>query len=831
MGQPTRAQAMTARFVSDISAVDAEDVSRYGGKATGLARMARAGIPIPPAFVIGTDAFHRFRADTGQIAPDVMAEVDLAMRRLEASCGKAFGGPERPLLVSVRSGAAISMPGMMDTVLNLGLDARSALWLAASTRSPAFALDTWIRFWRMYADSVLGLDPDDLAQAVAEPQRRAVEAATQDSFEAVESAVLGFIADNGETANNDPGHLLERTIAAIFRSWDSARAKAYRKHHAISEDLGTAVTIQTMVFGNADARSGSGVAFTRNPNDGTRALYGEYLIGRQGEDLVAGTHTPIDLSDPGAVEPALRDALIGYGQQLEALYRDAVDIEFTVESGTLYLLQVRPAKRTGSAAIRIAEDMREEGLLGATQALQRISVEQVQQTLKPVFDPAALAGARLIAQGLGSSPGQASGSAVLDSDRAADRAASGEDVILLRPTTSPQDIRGMLAANGIVTARGGALSHAAVVSRALDKPCIVGCETIGIDHATKTFTAGGRRFAEGDPISIDGATGKVFDGAISLKAAGAGHRSLHRLLACADELSGAEVWAAPRGEEELKSALIGDPAGIGVVGLTDLLISHGRIEPLIALIRAAGQAEPSHEATDAIGEIVYEACRPVIADADGLPVHIRLPRVSSNRARQMIEDWSELSPALFMPLGAPDYVPSILNGMAAAAKDTGHDRTTAVIGGIIEAGEFGHFVAEAAKAGTIGAGAMIQNVTALHAARELARNGERVWIDVVETVRTAHGLPSEATQSPATLDAYVQSGHIAANPLRNPPAFLAALYGEVLSAGGTEVGVDCTGGLSSDLLVGLYRLGFRRFAAPTVRRDEVRLLLGQNSVE
>ena len=281
---------------------------------------------------------------------------------------------------------------------------------------------------------------------------------------------------------------LELAIGAVFRSWDSPRAKAYRQHHGISDDLGTAVTIQAMVFGNADRNSGSGVAFTRNPNDGTKALYGEYLVGRQGEDLVAGTVSPIDLSDPNGMDPTLRSGLIEIGAKLEALYRDAVDIEFTVESGRLYMLQVRPAKRTAPAAVRIAADLVAEGMIEPHEAMVRINAEQIRKLSRPSFDEAALSTARVLAQGLGSSPGHAHGAAMLDSDRATEAAAKGDAVVLVRPTTSPKDIRGMLSANGIVTATGGALSHAAVVSRALDKPCIVGCEAIDIDLARRTFS-------------------------------------------------------------------------------------------------------------------------------------------------------------------------------------------------------------------------------------------------------------------------------------------------------------------------------------------------------
>ncbi|MFO1352756.1 MAG: PEP/pyruvate-binding domain-containing protein, partial [Gammaproteobacteria bacterium] len=292
----------TARFVRDITDAEVEDARRYGGKASGLARMSRAGIPIPPAFVIGTAGFHHVRAHNGQIDAALMMEVRQAIGRLESASGKSFGGIERPLLVSVRSGAAISMPGMMDTILNLGLTAQSAFSLARMTGKPDFALDTWMRFWRMFSDIVLDVDSAELTEAVADLRKNARLTDTPEAYSALEDAVLDHLSAYGATPRREPWEQLELTIGAIFRSWDSARAKAYRQHHRIADDLGTAVTVQAMVFGNADQNSGSGVAFTRNPNNGGKALYGEYLIGRQGEDLVSGAHTPIDLADPMAMD-------------------------------------------------------------------------------------------------------------------------------------------------------------------------------------------------------------------------------------------------------------------------------------------------------------------------------------------------------------------------------------------------------------------------------------------------------------------------------------------------------------------------------------------------
>jgi pyruvate,orthophosphate dikinase len=429
------ADAMDNVFVREVTDRDVEDALRFGGKASGLAKMARAGIPIPPAFVIGVEGFRQFRSSRAGIGEGLLAQVHEAMRNLESQSGRWFGDKDRPLLVSVRSGAPVSMPGMMDTILNLGLTSASALSLALGKGGSDFALDTWLRFWRMFADIVLGIDPSELVQSVKEVEAIARKELSASAFQKLERAILDHIQAAGEEASADPFWQLEKAVEAVFQSWDSARAKAYRKHHEISDELGTAVTIQAMVFGNADDRSGSGVAFTRNPNDGSKTLYGEYLIGRQGEDLVSGTHTPIDLSQPDALDPQLRQAFETHSQTLEELYADAVDIEFTVESGKPYFLQVRPAKRTAAAAIKIAEDLVAEGLIDEWTALGRITSEQVRKVSRPSFDEVELAATPVLAQGLGSSPGHAHGAAVLDADRAADLALSGEAVILLRPTT------------------------------------------------------------------------------------------------------------------------------------------------------------------------------------------------------------------------------------------------------------------------------------------------------------------------------------------------------------------------------------------------------------
>ena len=754
-------------FVRDIADPEVADVMRFGAKASGLSRMAAAGVPVPPAFVIGAEGYKRFRANGEKLGGELIAEVARALQGLEAATDKTFGGIERPLLVSVRSGAAVSMPGMMDTVLNLGLTAHSAFALARTSGAPDFALDTWLRFWRMFSDTVLDLDSSELADAVRDPETRAREAYSQEAFAALEQAILDHTAGHGEPVRGDPMEQLERTIAAVFRSWDSARAKAYRRHHGISDELGTAVTVQAMVFGNADTNSGSGVAFTRNPNDGDKALYGEYLSGRQGEDLVSGTHTPIDLSDPNGLDSGLRRTLIGMGEVLEGLYRDAVDIEFTIESGKLFLLQVRAAKRTAAAAIRIAGDLAAEGVLMPGEAVGRIKVEHIRKMSRPAFDDDALAAARLIAQGLGSSPGHAHGAAMLDSDRAANAAADGREVILLRPTTSPKDIRGMLSANGIVTATGGALSHAAVVSRALDKPCIVGCEMVKIDLERRTFSIGGETWREGDEISVDGAAGKVYGGAIELRPVGANRSSLRCVLEIADMQSGASIWIAPRLRDFAKDEL----PGVAVVRLTDLIIAGGAIEPFVQRIAQMSGGASSPRVSGEIAEIVSEACGPLFAEAAGMPLHIRLSRISSERARRLIENWTEMPPELFLPLGSPAYLRAVLAGLAAAAQRVSHRDVTALIGGVVDLRELDEFHDIVSEFEGLAAGAMIQNGAALHSSNQMAVRRAAIWIDATETIRTAYGFPTEVLQSEQNSRRLCHEGTSRRESVRAPGSF------------------------------------------------------------
>ena len=820
------------KFVHSVSQIDAADVTRFGGKATGLARMASAGIRVPPAFVIGTDGYRTFR-DAGSTLPDALVEGCLsAMAKLEAATGRQFGDRDKtPLLVSVRSGAQVSMPGMMDTVLNLGITAQGALALARDTGNLAFALDTWLRFWRMFGEIVLGLDADALMEALTPNIDAARVTATPHCFEALERAIIDVIAAQGQEAEADPHWQLRRAIAAVFESWDSRRARAYRAHHGIADDLGTAVTVQVMVFGNLDSHSGSGVAFTRDPNTGERTLYGEFLRGRQGEDLVSGAATPMRIAEGGALSADHFSELAACGAKLEQIYRDAVDIEFTVEGEHLYFLQVRAAKRTAQAAVRIAAELVDDGILPERRALNKVSAEQLKRLLRPAFEPAALAAATVLTHGIGASPGHAYGVAILDADRAASVAAAGENVILLRPTTSPQDIRGMLPAKAIVTARGGALSHAAVVSRALDIACVVGCETVEIDVEHRRFTIGGQGFTEGTPLSVDGATGNVYLGVLPLQSAPDVVDDIDRLLRWSDDASGIHFWAAGVTGIDARRVLRQNPRGLGIVALTDLLIAAGTLGELIDAINDLSQQPDRPEPQDRLALLAYGACRQLFLDAPGVPIDVRLPNLGSPRAQRMISTWAALAPRLFLPLGLKSLFVPLLRGIADAARDTGHERVTPLVAGITVADELRAFRREALALGLPRAGAFLQSPAALAEAEGLATAADAIWIDIREVIRTFHGYPSALSFGDDVFETYIAEGYLVSNPRTELGPHLKRQLGDLAAAlvgrPGLRLGVDCGDGNATSLIEGLYDAGFRTFSIPVAASASMRLALGQ----
>jgi len=503
-----------------------------GGKGANLAEMTNIGLPVPAGFTISTEVCTYYYANRRAYPRSLQREVRSALRQLEHIMQASFGDPENPLLVSVRSGARASMPGMMDTILNLGINDRVAGGLVRKTNNPRFVYDSYRRFVQMYGDVVLGLKPQhkdeiDPFEAIIEEtkKREDVKNETELDVSDLQELVARFKAAikdrTGHTFPEDPEEQLWGAIGAVFGSWSNERARAYRKLYDIPESWGTAVNVQSMVFGNMGKDSGTGVAFTRDPATGENAFYGEYLMNAQGEDVVAGIRTPLPLLNLKEENRRMYGQLDRIRKILERHYRDMMDIEFTIQEGKLYMLQCRVGKRTAFAAIRIAVEMVRERLISNKEALKRIEPDQLNQLLRPVFDQQekgrAVSSGRLLATGLNAGPGAATGRVVFNSPDAEELSQKGESVILTRVETSPEDVKGMNASEGILTARGGMTSHAALVARQMGKVCVAGCGALDIDYVSRTIRVDGKVVREGDWISIDGSTGEVIEGKISTR--------------------------------------------------------------------------------------------------------------------------------------------------------------------------------------------------------------------------------------------------------------------------------------------------------------------------
>ena len=499
-----------------------------GGKGANLAEMASIGLPVPPGFTLTTEVCTAFYANDRRYPPDLEPQVRAALARMEEAVGLRFGDRQKPLLVSVRSGARVSMPGMMDTVLNLGLNDETVEGLTAASGDPRFAWDSYRRFIQMFGSVVLGVDHHRFEEIIENVKLEAYvtedTALTAEDWRRVVDGYKEMIEqETGKPFPQDPEEQLWGAIGAVFGSWMNPRAITYRRLHDIPGDWGTAVNVQAMVFGNMGEDCATGVCFTRDPSTGENLFYGEFLVNAQGEDVVAGIRTPQPLSaaraKPGEVpmERALPEAyaeLLGVRETLERHYRDMQDIEFTVQQNHLYMLQTRSGKRTAAASLRIAVEMAEEGLIDRSEAVRRVNPASLDQLLHPTLDPNARR--TLLSKGLPASPGAASGTVVFSADEAESRAGKGEAVILVRIETSPEDIHGMHAAKGILTTRGGMTSHAAVVARGMGRPCVAGAGGISVDYGSQTLSAGGHMLHAGDTITIDGATGEVFVGSVAM---------------------------------------------------------------------------------------------------------------------------------------------------------------------------------------------------------------------------------------------------------------------------------------------------------------------------
>ncbi|MFA4965708.1 MAG: pyruvate, phosphate dikinase [Thermoleophilia bacterium] len=517
---------MASKWVYGFSEGDKEMRELLGGKGANLAEMTRIGLPVPPGFTITTEVCNHYSAGGGY-PEGVEGQVEEALAALEADTGKAFGDAGDPLLISVRSGARASMPGMMDTILNLGLNDSTVEGVIAATANPRFAYDCYRRFVSMYGDVVLGCKPEhederdpfeELLEAAKEA--KGVQFDTELDAADLKALVASFKAAvkerTGSDFPDDPRQQLWGAISAVFGSWGNDRAVAYRRLYGIPDSWGTAVNVQTMVYGNTGDESGTGVAFTRDPATGEDVFYGEFLVNAQGEDVVAGVRTPRPVSELAEVFPPAYEQLLEVRQTLERELRDMQDFEFTVEKGRLYMLQTRNGKRTGLAAIRIAVDLCEAGMITPEEALMRVEPEQLNQLLRPIFSPASKRAAveegRVLAKGLAAGPGAAAGQVAFNAGDADAMKTAGKQVLLVRVETSPDDIRGMTVSEGILTARGGMTSHAALVARQMGKVCVVGCEALDIDYRARTITVGEAVVHEGEWLSIDGFTGEVIVG-------------------------------------------------------------------------------------------------------------------------------------------------------------------------------------------------------------------------------------------------------------------------------------------------------------------------------
>ncbi|MFO7741893.1 MAG: pyruvate, phosphate dikinase [Anaerolineae bacterium] len=605
-----------------------------GGKGAGLATMMAADIPVPPAFTITTEACIEYM-ERGEFPPGMWDQTLEALEDVEEQAGKEFGNPENPLLVSVRSGARVSMPGMMDTVLNLGLNEETLEGLAKLTDDEWFACDAYRRFITMFSDVVIGLDRDYFEEMLTELKekegvKRDFEVSLKGLKELVEKYKALYREKIGEPFPVDPHKQLELSIKAVFDSWNIPRAVAYREYNDIPHDWGTGVNVQTMVFGNMGENSGTGVAFTRNPATGEKRLFGDFLDNAQGEDVVAGTRTPMDIQKLQDFMPEVYDQFIDVTQHLEQFYRDMQDVEFTIEQGKLWMLQTRTGKRTAKAAVKIAVDMANEGLIDKEAAVMRVEAGDAEQLMHPFFDPDAKITARdegkLLAEGLDASPGAGTGVAVFDGDRAQEWANQGKTVILVRPETAPDDVPGMLASEGVLTQHGGATSHAAVVARGSNLPCVAGCEDIRVDLDRRQFTvpATGRVVKEGDVISIDGGTGEVFWGDLqTLEVEYEEQEDLVELLDWADEIRELGVRANADYGKDAQQARSFGAAGIGLARTEHMFFDERARDAVVRMILAETDKE-RRLALEAMLPIQEQDFEKVFEAMDGLPVIMRL---------------------------------------------------------------------------------------------------------------------------------------------------------------------------------------------------------------
>ena len=584
---------MSKKYVYLFKEGNADMRELLGGKGANLAEMTNLGLPIPQGFTVSTEACTEYYNDGKKINDEIQSQIFEALKKLEEMQGKKFGDNNDPLLVSVRSGARASMPGMMDTILNLGLNDIAVEGFAAKTGNPRFAYDSYRRFIQMYSDVVMEVPKSFFEKIIDEvKEAKGVHYDTELTVDDLKELVKRFKevyknAMNGEEFPQDPTEQLMGAVKAVFRSWDNPRAIVYRRMNDIPGDWGTAVNVQAMVFGNMGETSGTGVAFTRNPSTGEKGIYGEYLINAQGEDVVAGVRTPQPITKLEEDLPECYKEFMELAHKLENHYRDMQDMEFTIQEGKLYFLQTRNGKRTAPAAIQIACDLVDEGMIDEKEAVLRIDAKSLDQLLHPTFDKDSLKAGEVIGQALPASPGAAAGKVVFTAEEAKElgKGGKGERVVLVRLETTPEDIEGMVAAQGILTVRGGMTSHAAVVARGMGTCCVSGCGEIKINEEAKQFELGGYTFHEGDYISLDGTTGKIYKGDIkTVEASVSGN--FGRIMAWADKYRALKVRTNADNPRDTRNAVHLGAEGIGLCRTEHMFFEEDRIPKIRKMILA-----------------------------------------------------------------------------------------------------------------------------------------------------------------------------------------------------------------------------------------------------
>jgi len=629
---------MSKKYVYLFSEGNGSMRELLGGKGANLAEMSNLGMPVPQGFTVTTEACTQYYADGRTINPEIEAEIMTYLAKLEEITGKKFGDTSNPLLVSVRSGARASMPGMMDTILNLGLNDVAVEGFAAKTGNPRFAYDSYRRFIQMFSDVVMELSKkrfeeiiDDLKEKKGVKQD--IELDADDMKQLVVLFKEFYKKEKGVDFPQDPKEQLMEAVKAVFRSWDNPRANVYRRMNEIPYDWGTAVNVQSMVFGNSGNNSGTGVAFTRNPATGEKALFGEYLINAQGEDVVAGVRTPSPISKLHEEMPEVYEQFADIANRLEQHYKDMQDMEFTIEDGKLYMLQTRNGKRTAAAALKVAVDLVDEGMIDEKEAVLRVEPKQLDALLHPTFDAEALKKAEIVGKGLAASPGAACGQVVFTAEEAKAWHARGEKVVLVRLETSPEDIEGMQVSEGILTVRGGMTSHAAVVARGMGTCCVSGCGDIVVDYENKQFTLAGKTYKEGDWISLDGSTGNIYGEAVATVPADPGSGYFGRLMGWADKYRQLGVYTNADTPRDAKQAVSFGAEGIGLVRTEHMFFEGDRIKAVREMIVAENVEERQKALAKLLPyqqgdfEAIYEVMgdRPVVIRYLDPPLHEFLP--------------------------------------------------------------------------------------------------------------------------------------------------------------------------------------------------------------